>query len=107
MSQSPFIPLPGYREYSEDEMARRAREFHLEMKRRRTVRDFSERPVPRAITDDSLRAATTAPSGANLQPRHFVVVGEAETKWRIRVAAEWEFEFRLGPSPTQSRDIRA
>ena len=90
MSQSPFIPLPGYREYSEDEMARRAREFHLEMRRRRTVRDFSERPVPRAIIDECLRAATTAPSGANLQPWHFVVVGEAETKRRIRVAAEEE-----------------
>ena len=90
MSQSPFIPLPGYREYSEDEMARRAREFHLEMKRRRTVRDFSGRPVPRAIIDECLRAATTAPSGANLQPWHFVVVGEAETKRRIRVAAEEE-----------------
>jgi len=90
MSQSPFIPLPGYREYSEDEMARRAREFHLEMKRRRTVRDFSERPVPRAIIDECLRAATTAPSGANLQPWHFVVVGEAETKRRIRAAAEEE-----------------
>ena len=90
MSQSPFIPLPGYREYSEDEMARRAREFHLEMKRRRTVRDFSGRPVPRAIIDDCLRAATTAPSGANLQPWHFVVVGDAQTKRRIRVAAEEE-----------------
>ena len=90
MSQSPFIPLSGYREYSEDEMARRAREFHLEMKRRRTVRDFSERPVPRAIIDECLRAATTAPSGANLQPWHFVVVGEAETKRQIRVAAEEE-----------------
>ena len=90
MSQSPFIPLPGYREYSEDEMARRAREFHLEMRRRRTVRDFSGRPVPRAIIDECLRTATTAPSGANLQPWHFVVVGAAETKRRIRVAAEEE-----------------
>ena len=90
MSQSPFIPLPGYREYSADEMARRAHEFHLEMKRRRTVRDFSGRPVPRAIINDCLRAATTAPSGANLQPWHFVVVGDAQTKRRIRVAAEEE-----------------
>ena len=69
---------------------RRAREFHAELKRRRTVRHFSSRPVSRAIIDDCLRAATTAPSGANLQPWHFVVVGDPETKRRIREAAEEE-----------------
>ena len=90
MNEHPFIPLPGYRVYPEDEMAQRAKDFHEHLKRRRTVRDFSKRPVPRAIIDDCLRAATTAPSGANLQPWHFVVVGDAETKRRIRVAAEEE-----------------
>ena len=74
VSAHPFVPLAGYREYPEDEMAARAREFHAELARRRTVRDFSSRPVPRAVIDDCLRAATTAPSGANLQPWHFVVV---------------------------------
>ena len=70
MSELPFVPLSGYREYPEDEMMRRAREFHDELKRRRTVRHFSSRPVPRTIIEDCLRAATTAPSGANLQPWH-------------------------------------
>ena len=90
VSAHPFVPLAGYREYPEDEMAARAREFHAELARRRTVRDFSSRPVPRAIVDDCLRAATTAPSGANLQPWHFVVVGDPATKRRIREAAEEE-----------------
>ena len=63
VNERPFIPLSNYREYPEDEMARRAREFHAELARRRTVRDFSNRPVPRAVIDDCLRAATTAPSG--------------------------------------------
>ena len=90
MDEHPFVPLPDYREYPEDEMRRRARDFRAELKRRRTVRHFSSRPVPRAIVDECLRAATTAPSGANLQPWHFVVVSDAETKRRIREAAEEE-----------------
>ena len=90
MSEFPFVPLSGYREYPAEEMAQRARDFHADLKRRRTVRDFSRRPVPREIIDACLEAATTAPSGANLQPWHFVVVGNAATKKRIRVAAEEE-----------------
>ena len=90
MNEYPFVPLLDYREYPEDEMMQRARDFHAELNRRRTVRQFSSRPVPQAIIDDSLRAATTAPSGANLQPWHFVVVGDPETKRRIREAAEEE-----------------
>ena len=90
MDEHPFVPLTGYREYPEDEMMRRARDFHAELKRRRTVRQFSSRAVSRAIIDDCLRAATTAPSGANLQPWHFVVVSDPETKRRIRNAAEEE-----------------
>ena len=90
MAEFPFVPLSDYREYPEDEMMRRARDFHAELKRRRTVRHFSSRPVPRGIIDDCLRAATTAPSGANLQPWHFVVVSDPATKRRIRVAAEEE-----------------
>ena len=88
--ESPFIPLSSYREYPVDEMAKRAREFHAELARRRTVRNFSNRPVPRAIIDDCLEAATTAPSGANLQPWHFVVVSDPQAKRRIREAAEEE-----------------
>ena len=90
MDEYPFVPLAGYRERSEDEMLRRARDFRAELKRRRTVRHFSSRRVARAIIDECLGAATTAPSGANLQPWHFVVVGDAQTKRRIREAAEEE-----------------
>ncbi len=90
MDKKPFVPLVDYREYPEAEMMQRAREFHAELKRRRTVRDFSSRPVPRAVIESCLNAGTTAPSGANLQPWHFVVVSDAETKRRIRQAAEEE-----------------
>ena len=90
MDKNPFVPLRDYREYPEAEMMQRARQFHLELKRRRTIRQFSSRPVPRAVIESCLRAATTAPSGANLQPWHFVVVSDPETKRRIRLAAEEE-----------------
>jgi iodotyrosine deiodinase len=85
-----FVPLPDYREYPTEEMKRRAADFHTDMRRRRTVRDFSDRPVPREIIEDCLRAAGTAPSGANLQPWHFVVVGDPAIKRQIREAAEEE-----------------
>ena len=90
MSQPIFLPLPSYREYPADEMQRRAAAFYSEMSRRRTVRDFASRAVPRGVIEDCLRAAGTAPSGANLQPWHFVVVGNSALKGRIRIAAEEE-----------------
>ena len=90
MSKHPFIRLTGYREYPIDEMRRRLAEFYKDVSRRRTVREFSDKPVPRDLIEDALRAAGTAPSGANLQPWHFVVVSGPETKKRIRVAAEAE-----------------
>jgi iodotyrosine deiodinase len=85
-----FVPLSRYHEYSVEEMKRRAAEFHTDMRRRRTVRHFSDRPVAREIIEDCLRAAGTAPSGANLQPWHFVVVGDSAIKRQIREAAEEE-----------------
>ncbi|NBC23492.1 MAG: nitroreductase family protein [Gammaproteobacteria bacterium] len=90
MAEARFIPLPAYREYAVADMRDRARRFHEELERRRSVRDFSSRAVPREIIDDCLRAAGTAPSGANRQPWHFVVVSGAQTKRRIREAAEAE-----------------
>ena len=90
MSEHPFIDLPGYEEYPPDVMRERLAEFYECMQRRRTVREFSDRPVPRDIIEDALRAAGTAPSGANLQPWHFVVVSSADAKRRIRAAAEAE-----------------
>jgi iodotyrosine deiodinase len=85
-----MIPLAGYREYAQDEMAARAREFADEMSRRRTVREFSARAVPRAVIEECLRAAGSAPSGANQQPWHFVAVSDQGVKRRIRAAAETE-----------------
>ncbi len=85
-----FLPLKTYREYPVDEMAERAAGFYAEVKRRRTVREFSDRPVPLEVIENCLRAAGTAPSGANLQPWHFVVVTDPEVKRRIREAAEEE-----------------
>jgi nitroreductase len=83
-----FEPLQGWREYPPAEMEARARAFAAEMQRRRTTRHFSDRPVSRAVIEVCLEAASTAPSGAHLQPWHFVVVEDAAVKRRIREAAE-------------------
>ncbi len=90
MSEHPKIPLDRYREYPVDEMRARLKEFYEDIDRRRTVREFSDRPVPRDIIETALQAANTAPSGANLQPWHFVVVSGPEAKKKIREAAEVE-----------------
>ena len=63
-------------------------QFYEKMKQRRTVRDFSEHPVDKSIIENCLRAASTAPSGANQQPWHFVVVSDLDVKRQIRKAAE-------------------
>jgi nitroreductase len=79
-----------YREYPVEEMRARLQEFYDDIARRRTVREFSDRPVPRDIIETALQAAGTAPSGANLQPWHFAVVSGPATKRKIREAAETE-----------------
>ena len=86
--EASFEPLAAYREYTVDEMERRSRSFAAEMQRRRTTRHFSDRPVARSVIESCLETAGTAPSGAHLQPWHFVVVSDREVKRRIRVAAE-------------------
>ena len=89
-----FSPYTSYHEYSVEEMTRRAAEFYADMRRRRTVREFSDRPVPREVIEDCLRAAGTAPSGANMQPWHFVAVSDPAIKRRVRTEAEKEeYEF--------------
>jgi nitroreductase len=90
MSKYPTIPLQDYREYPIEEMRERLNAFYADVNRRRTVREFSDRPVPRDIIETALKAASTAPSGANLQPWHFAVVSGSETKRKIREAAEGE-----------------
>lgn len=88
--RAPTEPLRTFRGFPEPEMLERARAFADELSRRRTVRHFDARPVPRGIIEAAIRAAGTAPSGANLQPWHFVAIQDAEVKRRIREAAEAE-----------------
>jgi iodotyrosine deiodinase len=97
MMDGKYVPLDSYQEYPVDGMRQRAVAFRAEMQRRRSVRDFSDRPVPREIVEECLRTAATAPSGANMQPWHFVVVSDPATKQQIRAAAEKEeYEFYHG-----------
>ena len=102
MSTARFISLNSYHEYPVDEMRLRAVSFYEEMRRRRTVRQFSSRPVPRDIIEQCIRAAATAPSGANLQPWQFVVVTDPVLKRQIRFGAEREErEFYQRRAPKQ------
>ena len=97
---SRFVPLSGYVERPADEMRERASAFLNEAQRRRTVRDFSERPVPRDVIEMCVLAAGTAPNGAHRQPWRFVIVSDPEIKRAIRVAAEEEEkEFYAGRAP--------
>ncbi|MBS4083991.1 MAG: nitroreductase family protein, partial [Rhizobiales bacterium] len=94
---------------SETEMLARARDFRALMKRRRTVRDFSDRPVPRAIIENAVMTAATAPSGANQQPWSFVCISDAAVKSKIRVAAEEEERefYKGGKTPGEWLDTLA
>ncbi len=104
----PMVPLVEYRELPVDEMRKRAAAFYAELRQRRSVRDFSSRPVPREVIETCLRTAGTAPNGANLQPWHFVVVSNATVKRRIREAAEAEErEFYGGRAPQAWREALA
>ena len=85
-----FISLNNWREFPEEEMRQRAESFRQQMLNRRTVRDFSDRPIPRELIENCLTAAGSAPSGANLQPWHFAVVSNPKLKSKIRLAAEKE-----------------
>lgn len=90
MYESSFIPLKGFIRFPEDEMKERAKEFYQELKRRRSVREFSDEPIPEDVIENCLLAAGTAPNGANKQPWHFVVITDPGTKKKIREAAEEE-----------------
>ena len=85
-----MIPLVDYQPWPPAIVQQRAAEFLAEMRRRRSVREFSDRAVPRDAVCDCVAAAAAAPSGANLQPWHFVVVESPAVKRRIREAAERE-----------------
>ena len=89
MSQFSSCPLE-FERLTPEETCRRARQFLDEIRRRRTVRDFSPEPIPMEAVDAAIEAAASAPSGANRQPWKFVVVRDLETRRRIREAAEAE-----------------
>lgn len=97
-----FMPLPQAAPLPPEELVQRAAEFYAQMRRRRTVRDFSSRPVPREVIELCLMAAGSAPSGANLQPWQFVAVQDSALKKSIRVAAEEEErEFYASRAPAE------
>lgn len=97
-----FVRLP------EAEMSARAQVFSDQLRKRRTVRDFSSDPIPDEVIDVCLLAAGSAPNGANLQPWHFAVVRSQEVKRRIREAAEEEErEFYGGRAPKEWLDTLA
>lgn len=90
MTAPSSVPLPAREPLTDAERSARAAAFADDMARRRTVRDFASTAVPREIIEHALRAAGTAPSGANQQPWRFVAVADADIKHRIRIAAETE-----------------
>ncbi|MEH6445165.1 MAG: nitroreductase family protein [Oceanospirillaceae bacterium] len=90
MQEHESLPLPDYKEYPVEDMLERSKKFCDDISRRHTVRDFSNRAVPKQILEDCIKAASTAPSGANHQPWHFALIGNDDVKSRIRVAAELE-----------------
>lgn len=84
-----FVPL-SFAERPVDEMRARARSFYELMDSRRSVRDFSDRPVARELVELAIMTASTAPSGAHLQPWCFAAVSDSAIKRAIREAAETE-----------------
>ncbi|MCB0225326.1 MAG: nitroreductase family protein, partial [Anaerolineae bacterium] len=89
MKTVPSVPLE-YHGFPEDEMRARALAFYEMMKKRHSTRDFADKPVPLEVITTCLETAGRAPSGANQQPWHFVVVTDPSVKHQIRLAAEAE-----------------
>ena len=105
--ESQTIPF-DFQEYPIEEIQSRALRYYENMNRRRTIRDFSKRLVPIDVIENCIRAADTAPSGANQHPWHFVVVTDPGKKRKIRVAAEKEEkEFYSTRAPKEWLDVLA
>lgn len=104
----PFIPLTTFQAYSPPDMLARATAFYGDLARRKTIREFSSQAVDRAVIEQCLLAAGTAPSGANHQPWHFAVVSNPEIKKKIRIEAEIEErEFYEHRAPQAWKDALA
>lgn len=100
-----MVPLI-FKRRDEATMRANARAHYEMIRTRRTVREFSADPVPREIIEDCIRAAGTAPSGANLQPWHFAAVSDPEVKRKIREASEVEErEFYGSRAPDEWLDV--
>lgn len=100
MSEEKFEPVE-YTELEPDVMQQRAQAFWQQMRRRRSVRQFSGRPIPPQVIAACLRTASSAPSGANMQPWHFVLVSDPTVKQQIRIAAEQEEQAFYGHRASQ------
>jgi nitroreductase len=100
MAKGRQIPLADFEILDESVMQQRSADFYGHIRKRRSVREFSDRAVPESVIENCLLSAGTAPNGANLQPWHFCVVRSAEIKAKIRQAAEVEeYEFYNGKAP--------
>ncbi|WP_440054802.1 nitroreductase family protein [Pseudoalteromonas sp. T1lg65] len=88
MQKHANVPLSDFVEYSQQEMLTRAEDFLAHCKRRHSIRSFSDRAVPKEIIEACIKAAASAPSGANHQPWYFVAINSADKKKQIREAAE-------------------
>ena len=97
MKEVPHLPYTALPALSDEQRVAAARAFREDIAQRRTCRMFSDAPVPRAVIEEAILAAGTAPSGANHQPWHFAVVSSPDLRHRIRLAAEKEeAEFYAG-----------
>jgi len=88
MKEHDSSPLTDYIEYPIEDMVERSKVFYQDIKRRHSIRSFSDRPVPQEVIENCIKAAGTAPSGANHQPWHFVAIHSADVKKQIREQAE-------------------
>jgi nitroreductase len=105
MKEKNFIPYQHPISLTEPELLNRSKSFYEFVNKRRTIRTFSNRTVPIELIENCIKAAGTAPSGANMQPWYFVVVSNSETKKQIREAAEAEErEFYHGKAPVEWLD---
>jgi len=108
MNQPKFIPFKNARSFPDEEILRKSGEFYEVMKQRRTIREFSDKPVSRKVIENCIATAGTAPNGANMQPWHFVVVSDNDIKKKIREAAEEEEKiFYTGRAPKEWLDALA
>ena len=107
-NRADYVPLEGYSVLDETQMRARALTILDGLSTRRTIRDFSDKPVPKDIIETCIKAAGTAPSGANHQPWYFVAISDPVTKRKIRIAAEAEeAEFYGGKASDEWLDALA